>query len=103
MKQLSPEAKIFLRAADYVREHGWCQGLWVGENGSVCFVGALMKTDLTDFWHERQCEEACMRILGNTPIHLNDKVWTSPQDCIDALTKCALEYDRCTASNPSLI
>jgi hypothetical protein len=33
-----------LRAADYIQQHGWCQGKSFGPNETVCILGALDHT-----------------------------------------------------------
>ena len=38
---LTPIGRVMLDAADYIEEHGWCQGRLMSIDGRVCAVGAL--------------------------------------------------------------
>ncbi len=37
----SKTGEIFLQAADYMRERGWCQKIAIDGDGSVCLIGAI--------------------------------------------------------------
>lgn len=39
--QLEPWRVELLAAAQYIRDHGWCQGLIGRSNGEVCLIGSL--------------------------------------------------------------
>jgi len=39
--KLSPERQALLDAAQYIREHGWCQGKLITRRGEVCMMGAI--------------------------------------------------------------
>ena len=41
-KDLNEDGKIFLKAAGYIQEHGWCRGV-LERDGRVCMAGALRK------------------------------------------------------------
>lgn len=40
-RALPQERQDILNAADYIREHGWCQGTMMSLGGQVCIFGAL--------------------------------------------------------------
>ncbi len=44
-EQVRKDAKA---AADYIREHGWCQGTFVNKNGCVCAGGAINRACIRD-------------------------------------------------------
>jgi hypothetical protein len=39
---LEPWRKALLDAADYIEEHGWCQGSLTSDGGRVCAGGAVL-------------------------------------------------------------
>ena len=39
--QTITDTEVRRRAAEIIRERGWCQGLYSNEDGQVCMVGAL--------------------------------------------------------------
>ena len=42
MKPMSEAAKDMSKAIEYMNEHGWNQGNYVGAGGSVCMEGSLI-------------------------------------------------------------
>jgi len=42
-KDLDEDSKTFLKARDYIQEHGWCQGDFENDKGEVCMSGARGK------------------------------------------------------------
>lgn len=40
-RKLSKDRLAFLKAADYIEQHGWCQQVLQDMDGRVCLLGAL--------------------------------------------------------------
>ena len=40
-KPLTAEGELLLAAADYLENHGWCQGKLTEPNGAACAIGAM--------------------------------------------------------------
>lgn len=38
---MRPEQEVLAKAAEYIGEHGWCQGRSMDEEGRVCAMGAI--------------------------------------------------------------
>lgn len=41
VKSLEPWQQTLLEAAEYLRDHGWCQDIWRSEDGRVCLFGSV--------------------------------------------------------------
>jgi hypothetical protein len=40
---LDDASKLLLRAATYIEEYGWCQGVWETKSGAVCASRAITR------------------------------------------------------------
>jgi hypothetical protein len=45
---IEPWRQTLLAAADYIEEHGWCQGVMTAPDGSVCMLGAIVRCNSQD-------------------------------------------------------
>lgn len=94
MKQLSPEAFVLLKAADYIDGHGWCQGAIADEEGRVCAVGAItMVTGGLDapMGTRLDVELLLYKYLGEIPVpDWNDRPERTKEQVTAALRSAAL-------------
>jgi hypothetical protein len=51
-------------AADYIREHGWCQHQWENASGSVCLKGAASKATDCDLLRHTPLIYALRETIG---------------------------------------
>ena len=38
---MNSASEVLINAAKYIEKHGWCQGHYRGNNGTVCVMGAI--------------------------------------------------------------
>lgn len=66
--QLNPIGKTLIAAADYIEEHGWCQGQVRDSFGRVCITGALgyshLDSDLGPLHLDSEVREAAYMLLN---------------------------------------
>ena len=88
-KGLSQVGRDLLAAADYIREHGWCQGVAVDYQGRVCIEGALAK--IIEYDPGRRVN-ARMRLgipSAFSPSEWNDKRGRKVNEVLDLLENAA--------------
>lgn len=57
LANLPQASRDLLAAADYIREHGWCQYEWVDAHGRVCIMSAISKvSDNFNISHKALCQ-----------------------------------------------
>jgi hypothetical protein len=62
--QLEPWRQHLLDAAQYIREHGWCQRTIRDEEGRVCLIGALQSVE---GWENSVAPTMLRRIISCIP------------------------------------
>jgi hypothetical protein len=93
LPQVDDIGRDLLAAADYIEEHGWCQGRpYLGE--SACVIGAvnivtngdkrLFETDRL-----RHAMERVHKTLGGSAISWNDNPTRTKEEVVSALRKAA--------------
>jgi len=92
---------LCLRAADVIRERGWCQETCMDEKGSVCLLGALLTADGIDLlaaevvscsYLERVTERAIERHINHDSVPgWNDKEGRTVEEVIAVLEATAWE------------
>ncbi len=94
------ETEIFLSAADYMRNHGWCQGVAVDRDGRVCLIGAVSRAagaypgaypDNMDkaYSRYREAVERLESYLGMSAAAWNDGYCQSEEQAIQKLIEAA--------------
>ena len=78
---------LLLAAADYMEEHGWCQGAYT-RDGKVCLIGALKEVSSDNF------EMSMIRLQKAIPFdkaipHWNDDVCKSKEGAVAKLREAA--------------
>ncbi len=95
---LSQVGRDLLAAADYIREHGWCQGVAVDYEGRVCIEGALAKTIRSETirYDPGRLVNARMGLYGTgmipstySPSEWNDKRGRKVDEVLDLLENAA--------------
>ena len=97
--ELEPWRVVLLEAAQYIREHGWCQGTISTDDGRVCAIGALSAAYEAAF-HHRGCEiattamehlDATLARKGHLPdiVKFNDAPGRTAEDVALAMEECA--------------
>lgn len=86
-----------LAVRDYIAEHGWCQGDFLGDDGeSVCLLGAMSFVFLTTkrVGPIQEHLTEVIRARGDLPeqargpiTHFNDRMAKTTQDIMDFLDK----------------
>lgn len=98
-------ARILREAADYIREHGWCQDSLSSPSGRVCAIGAIKSVtmpDIRDGWADdarhttvvfgrfvyRRYNDVDWSGFGHVP-DWNDTPGRTKEEVISALNDCA--------------
>ncbi len=87
--ELGATSLHLLRAIDYIQQHGWCQGIAFGPNGTVCVLGALDKTKemLGNYF---KAIDRLIPLVGGIPIHRwNDAEGRTKVEVITKLREAA--------------
>src|SRR5882672_10642727 len=90
--KLEPWRKHLLDAAQYIRDHGWCQGTTLNDKGEVCALGALR---MVTNWHGpggTQIQEAHIQLqnlIGGSIPYWNDHSYRTKEDVIAAFENAA--------------
>jgi len=87
-------AETLNAAADYLEQHGWCQGQMFGPDDSVCAVGAIAEVTRadTDYDHYSEALEVAMSYVGGGPVsQWNDAPGRTKEDVIAMLRAAAEE------------
>jgi hypothetical protein len=87
--KLKPWQKVLLKAADYIKKHGWVQHTLENGVGAVCILGAFRKVS-TSFPVKERAECKLRDFLGvrNVPI-FNDRRSTTMVKVLAALRAAA--------------
>ncbi len=87
--ELDAASLHLLRAVDYIQQHGWCQGIAFGPNGTVCVLGALDKTKemLGDYF--KAINRLTPFIGGEAVQHWNDACGRTKEEAIKAMREAA--------------
>lgn len=87
---LEPWQQLLLDAAQYIRDHGWCQHQLMNRHGAVCLAGAL---ESAPGWKNAQdAIEAVARLQPHASIWVsvwNDKPGRTKEEVIAVLEKAA--------------
>lgn len=78
-KPVYPE---LLEAAEYIRQHGWCQHDYMASDGRVCLYGALR-----DLPENSPALAEIMRAVDRKPEWWNDAPGRTEQEVIDLLER----------------
>lgn len=91
--ELSPVQQHCLEAAEYIREHGWCQGKWGDAWGRVCIMGALHKVlpegEQFREYYNPAVNHLTQMLLGTCPVAFNDVPWRTKEEVIALLERAA--------------
>ncbi len=93
---LAPERRVLLKAADILREHGWCQGTIRDRQGRRCAVGAILMADLmvgAAFALPRSpyADLAMRKMLPDQGVSTwNDEPGRTVEEVIEAMERAAL-------------
>lgn len=87
---ISPTAATLLRAADYIEEHGWCQGESVKPDGSVCIYGALYAVTRDDVAASYDADIALRHRLKTLPEYWNDAPGRTKAEVLKAMRGAAM-------------
>lgn len=91
--ELTEERITLLAAAEYIRQHGWCQNQVETHDGRVCTVGAMGK--VTIHKREMDCSAAAKRFVDFNKIEpgfigrWNDAPGRTKEEVIAALEAAA--------------
>lgn len=92
-KHLTPDRHILLGAAQYIRDHGWCQNQWSKPDGSVCLLHAVRSVranyKATIKAEARLNAYAIQRWGYFTPVNWNDTVGRTKEQVINLLETVA--------------
>ncbi len=88
---LAPEKRILLKAADILREYGWCQDAIEHPDGRRCALGAIAMAarvlGLKEYFH---AERAMEKMLPNETVpSWNDAPGRTAEEVIEAMEKAA--------------
>jgi hypothetical protein len=88
-QQSNPGRRLLLAAANYIEEHGWCQGALENINGQVCLVGALDKTKDYNDQGYYPAILAIQDIIGPRFGEWNDQPGRTKEDVVNLLRQVA--------------
>jgi len=91
-RELSEERRLVLKVAEYIHEHGWCQGRFALPDGRVCLLGALIA-----LYKGGEDEEEIMRVQKLVQIEIgsiqipkwNDRRGRTQEDVLKLLERVA--------------
>lgn len=91
-------AEVLDDAADYIEEHGWCQGSLFSQTGSVCAEGALRKASglrlsqpMGDNGVAHQAWDSLHRFIGRNIPTWNDDDTTTEELVTKTMRACAAD------------
>lgn len=95
--QLEPWRRTLLRAADYIRNNGWCQGSYYnfGSDGktAVCMLGAIVKVENLrerDLSEKHPAVAGLLKYVGTPTVPAyNDVLGRTKEEVIAALEGAA--------------
>ena len=98
--ELEPWRRVLLDAAQYIREHGWCQNSVRTDDGRVCAIGAIGMAYDAAFHNSRCCEiaitamnhlDATLARKGHLPdiVKFNDAPGRTAEEVARAMEECA--------------
>lgn len=89
-KPLEDWQEALIKAADYMDEHGFCQGTLVDSNGRVCILGALLRANQGgDRTRVSQAQAHLRDFLPVSIVGWNDARGRSKEEAVAALRQCA--------------
>jgi len=83
--------EVLLDAADYIVQHGWCQGLFEGAGGQVCAIGALRNVSDEQEWAWAAAERLSEHVGYHRIPEWNDSPARNQHQVIAALRAAARE------------
>lgn len=84
---LKPHQKVLLNAAQYIRDHGWCQHVTRDRQGRVCLSGALYRNaEEPDYTNAAY---AVYALIKENLAEWNDTPGRTEQEVIAVLEKAA--------------
>lgn len=86
--KLDAVGEHLLRAADYIKEKGWCQGSLCDNNGRVCVEWALIQTNDGKKAFDKSYTKV-MNHLKMRPATWNDALATSGEEVVAKLREIA--------------
>jgi hypothetical protein len=96
---LKPHQKVLLNAAQYIRDHGWCQHVASDGQGRVCLTGALYHNarglDYMDATY------AIYALIKTSLKEWNDTPGRAEQEVIAVLEKAAEDAAAISQSHPT--
>ncbi len=89
--QTEPWRKLLNDAADYIEEHGWCQGELRDEMGQVCILGAIASIPDPEDWEPRSVALKALRAITGSPFpdNWNDAPGRTKEEVIAAFRNAA--------------
>ena len=83
--------KVLLDAADYIHNHGWCQGNLRDEQGHVCVMGAITAVTMRSHDDGTLAADLFRKFCGTSSVgYWNDKICQNEQQAIDSLLSATL-------------
>jgi hypothetical protein len=83
--------EVLLDAADYIVQHGWCQGIFQASGGQVCAIGALRNVADEQEWAWAAAEQLASYIGYHRVPEWNDSPARTSYQVIGALRAAARE------------
>ena len=84
---------ILAEAADYIEQHGWCQGRYANRKGEVCLIGALRKVGKAHGYGQAafvlELELKGLMVSRGQMTAWNDRVARSKDQVVARLRWCA--------------
>lgn len=96
-RKLSKDRLAFLKAADYIEQHGWCQKVLQDMDGKVCLLGALSFGGADGMCSVRLVEQVGRYLKRKgltkrgTAVVWNDKPGRTKEEVVAALRGAAME------------
>lgn len=88
IKPIEPWRAILTRAANYIDEHGLCQGSFDNARGEVCILGALNIVRAEPNAYQDAIDRFC-EFTGEGPVHWNDMPGRTKEEVVNTLREIA--------------